>query len=742
MENKKSISSLGALALSIGTAIGWGSFAVTSSSFLSKSGPLGSIIGLLLGMVFMLVIAYSYHYLMNKFPNTNGGIYSYAKNTLGGDHAFMVSWLLIITYLALLWANVSSLTVFSRHLFGSTFQFGFHYTLWGYEIWFGELLLCLVFLAIFGGICFLKKKITSWVQMFFVILFVVIIFIGFFTAAIMHQGGFESFKPDFALNGDNEFMQILNVISMIPWAFIGFESISNSAKDIKTKNTFKILAISVIITTLLYLMLCLLSISVFPSQYGNWYEYLKNIDTIDGLNGIPAFYVIHEFLGTTGVILFSIALFAIIVTSIIGNLFGLSNLVDTMSEDSVLPKIFSKKNKWNIPFKNILIILLLTAIMLFSGRVFIGFIVDVTSFSGCVIFVYVGIIVLVKARRENYKKGFACGIMGLSFGIFLAISIFLDNVLARDGVSKEPCIVLTVWATVGFIYYFYLLRKDKENTFGNSMAALFGLLLLVLYSTSSWLILLVKSNAGQNELVVDIYLITILLVATQVVFFLVFSRIKRREIETRNKLVLGMAAMVESRDNSTGGHIKRTSDIVSLIVQEIKKDENREYSNFFYSEVVKAAPMHDLGKIAIDDAILRKPGKFTIEEYETMKGHSTEGARIVTEILSDTEDASFKEVAINIAHFHHERWDGGGYPLGLKGEDIPLEARIMSLADVYDALVSKRVYKEEYSFEEANRIILENMGKQFDPRLEKYYLQARDKIEDYYRKLKEEKKDR
>ena len=88
---------------------------------------------------------------------------------------------------------------------------------------------------------------------------------------------------------------------MIPWAFIGFESISNSAKDIKTKNTFKILAISVIITTLLYLMLCLLSISAFPSQYGNWYEYLKNIDTIDGLNGIPAFYVIHEFLGTTGV---------------------------------------------------------------------------------------------------------------------------------------------------------------------------------------------------------------------------------------------------------------------------------------------------------------------------------------------------------------------------------------------------------------------------------------------------------
>ena len=142
--------------------------------------------------------------------------------------------------------------------------------------------------------------------------------------------------------------------------------------------------------------------------------------------------------------------------------------------------------------------------------------------------------------------------------------------------------------------------------------------------------------------------------------------------------------------------------------------------------------MHDLGKITIDDVILRKPGKFTPEEYQVMKTHSAAGAVILAQILKDVTDKNFEAVAINVAHYHHERWDGKGYPQGLKGEEIPLEARIMAIADVYDALVSKRVYKDEFSFETAYRIIIENMGTQFDPGLEKYFARAREKIEEYY----------
>ena len=142
--------------------------------------------------------------------------------------------------------------------------------------------------------------------------------------------------------------------------------------------------------------------------------------------------------------------------------------------------------------------------------------------------------------------------------------------------------------------------------------------------------------------------------------------------------------------------------------------------------------MHDLGKIAVDDAILRKPGHFTDEEYEIMKTHAAEGAKIVHNILTGTDDEEFHILAENVAHYHHERWDGSGYPEGLKGEQIPLEARIMAIADVYDALVSKRAYKEKMSFEKADQIIMEGMGKHFDKRLETYYIAARPKLEQYY----------
>ena len=213
-------------------------------------------------------------------------------------------------------------------------------------------------------------------------------------------------------------------------------------------------------------------------------------------------------------------------------------------------------------------------------------------------------------------------------------------------------------------------------------------------------------------------------------------------VEMHDNLILSMATMVESRDNSTGGHIKRTSECVRIIIGEMRADAESPFADRltdeFCEDIIKAAPMHDLGKVAVDDKILRKPGRFTDEEYEIMKTHAAEGARIVHEILKDTDNESFKIVAENVAHYHHERMDGSGYPEHLEGDKIPLEARIMAIADVYDALVSKRVYKESMSFEQADKIMMESMGKHFDKQLEKYYISARPKLEAYYTSLGEQ----
>ncbi|MBR2258524.1 MAG: HD domain-containing protein [Blautia sp.] len=206
----------------------------------------------------------------------------------------------------------------------------------------------------------------------------------------------------------------------------------------------------------------------------------------------------------------------------------------------------------------------------------------------------------------------------------------------------------------------------------------------------------------------------------------------RHIVEMHDNLIMSLAMMVESRDNSTGGHIRRTSEAVKILIEEILKEGKLPLPEEFCRDVVKAAPMHDLGKIAVDDAVLRKPGRFTDEEFEKMKHHAAEGARVIHEILLHTDDESFKQVAENVAHYHHERWDGSGYPEKLSGEQIPVEARIMAIADVYDALVSRRVYKEAFDFEKADRIIMEGMGTQFDPGLADAYENARPRLEVYY----------
>ena len=210
-------------------------------------------------------------------------------------------------------------------------------------------------------------------------------------------------------------------------------------------------------------------------------------------------------------------------------------------------------------------------------------------------------------------------------------------------------------------------------------------------------------------------------------------------VEMHDNLILSMATMVESRDNSTGGHIRRTSEGVRLLADAMKAlpapPAGYPLDDRFCQALIKAAPMHDLGKIAVEDSILRKPGRFSPEEYETMKTHAAQGARIVHEILKSTRNEFFCQLAENVAHYHHERWDGSGYPDGLKGTEIPPEARIMAVADVYDALVSKRVYKEKMSFEKAHAIIMDGMGSQFDPALQPVYLAAKPHLEAYYNHL-------
>jgi len=197
-----------------------------------------------------------------------------------------------------------------------------------------------------------------------------------------------------------------------------------------------------------------------------------------------------------------------------------------------------------------------------------------------------------------------------------------------------------------------------------------------------------------------------------------------RVARLQQSIISALASVVEARDESTGDHILRTEKSVRDLIDHMTEHDafaklSREYCN----NVVLAAPMHDIGKVQIPDRILNKPGKLTAEEFEIMKLHTVFGGDIIHKTMRDIEEKEYCDITYNIARHHHERYDGTGYPDGLKGEEIPLEARIMALADVYDALISERVYKEAYPVEQALAIIREESGKHFDPVLASIFVE-------------------
>ena len=195
----------------------------------------------------------------------------------------------------------------------------------------------------------------------------------------------------------------------------------------------------------------------------------------------------------------------------------------------------------------------------------------------------------------------------------------------------------------------------------------------------------------------------------------------RAEMESRHRMqdhvIEVLANLIETRDAGTGEHIIRTKQYVGMLAEAMRKEPK--YSAVLTDEVIErmksAAPLHDVGKIASPDSILLKPARLTKEEFDIMKTHSSKGGDIIENLFSNMEDAAFLKMAEEIAVSHHERWDGTGYPNGLKGEDIPLPARIMAVADVYDALVSVRVYKGAMTPRDALGIIYEESGTHFDP---------------------------
>lgn len=210
-------------------------------------------------------------------------------------------------------------------------------------------------------------------------------------------------------------------------------------------------------------------------------------------------------------------------------------------------------------------------------------------------------------------------------------------------------------------------------------------------------------------------------------------RRKSKQIEKlQGGLLMVLADIIESRDKCTGDHIRKTAAYTKIILNKLR--EQGEFPDIltdeYISNVTQAAPLHDIGKINVPDAILNKPGpgRLTDEEFEIMKGHANAGYEIIEKAIANMAETGYLEEAKQMAHYHHEKWDGSGYPLKLRGEQIPLSARVMAVADVFDALMSKRSYKPPFSYEDAVKIITDGSGTHFDPKVVTAFVAAIDEV--------------
>ena len=257
--------------------------------------------------------------------------------------------------------------------------------------------------------------------------------------------------------------------------------------------------------------------------------------------------------------------------------------------------------------------------------------------------------------------------------------------------------------------------------------------------------LLVDSNTMQKPINWMIRLVFFLLMSLIIGFLSDYSK---KEYERRNSItkeisdshmatIYALVKLSESRDDETGTHIERVSVLCKLLAEKLLQfPKYAEYiDNHFIDNIYKASALHDIGKVGIPDSILLKPGKLTAEEFEVIKQHTVIGANTLLEVQKKYPNNEFLDFGIVITYYHHEKWNGKGYPCGLSKQAIPLPARIMALVDVYDALRSKRVYKEAYSHEESVEIIKEGRGSHFDPEIVDVFLENEKEFKDAFERI-------
>ena len=493
------LSPLAVIALSFGYAVGWGAFVMPGTVFLPKAGPVGTLIGILIGMVAMMVFALNYHRLVIRRPGP-GGAYGFVAKAFGTDHGYLVAWFLLLTYVAILWANSTALVIESRYILGDALQFGFHYSMVGFDVYFGEVLLSVAAIALCGGLCIFGKRLAVRLHTLFAGVMVAGIATCFFAVLFRHEGGIASMAPAFSSNGSPG-IQVLRILAMIPWAFVGFEAVVHSSAEFRfpVKRTLSLMIAAIVLSALAYIALAVLPVLSLPERFATWPEYIAALPELDGADSLPVFAAVRRTLGVAGTAVLGGTMLAAQLTGLFATFVTSSRLMRAMSHGGMIPRWFGVLNRDGTPANAIIFVMLVSFTIPFFGRTVTGWPVDVSSFGAAIAYGYVSAAAYAIARREGEKSLFvrAAGLVGVGMTIVFSLLMLVPNYLSGSTLSAESYLLLSIWCMLGFLLYRRVFRLDSRGRFGHSTVVWVSILVVIFFSSLMWFRLAV-CDAAEN----------------------------------------------------------------------------------------------------------------------------------------------------------------------------------------------------------------------------------------------------
>ena len=496
---KRYLKPVNAWAISFGCIIGWGSFVIPGATFLPLAGTAGTAIALGIGMVFILNIAFNFHSVMNRCEKS-GNVFSYAKDIFGYDHSFLCIWSIIMTYLSLLWTNSNAFILFFRSLFGTMFQKGFYYSVAGYDLFFGEILVILGVIFFFGIFTQLDKRIVALTNTIFAfILFtgVTLCFILFVVKLSSLNISISScFKPFFAktsANAGHPLKQILNVVTYVPWAFVGFEVICFGTQkfNFSKKYSMPIMTVAIFCGGLVYLLMTLLS-SPLLSENPQLQTIIARMPShpVYGVENVNSLNVVSAILGKPGVIILKISMFAAVSTSLLC-FFSLScHIFNVLSEDKVFPVLFKNHKNRNKGGKKADAIFFVIAISIFApfmGLTILSWLNDVCTVCACITYAYISLCCVIAGKKEKRRFLYGAGISGFVVSIVLFFFPFIQTFWNTNAIITESYLILAIWGIAGFFLFRLVFQGDNQNRFGRSPSMWIIMLFIIFFSSTMWM---------------------------------------------------------------------------------------------------------------------------------------------------------------------------------------------------------------------------------------------------------------